>query len=174
MKLVLLILSTVLSAPLAQADLITPDQFRPYITHWEGNASHVYSRPIKGGKTEVCVGIGHHFFSNAIPLAHSSWFSPLEIERFYHQDFASAVTTCEMNIPTFDQLPKEAQIVCLSLAWTTGRDGFKLFNDFILSINHHFYSIAAINLVDSKRTGQVGKVRALDEYNLLASLGQGK
>lgn len=136
------------------------NEFREFIRGFEGYTN----RPVYK-INEVVIGIGHN-------LIHTpnikSYYSNLDIERFYRADYAAAIDCARRNITDFDSLPKEIRYVTLSIIWTVGRTGFSRWKEYRTALNYKNYALAGTALYHSpKWRSQVGPNRFGHHYRVL-------
>lgn len=141
---------------------ITPEQFLPFIQHWEGSTTTPLCRQ------GICVvGVGHRLNRTSVKLR----YTPEELHAFYLADFAAAVKIARNAVWGFDNLPLDAQQVTLSLIWSVGPTGFTTFASYREALSQHLYSLAAYELLSSKWATQVSMERRTVHYTLLENLG---
>ncbi len=140
---------------------IRADTARGYLTRFEGYRTVAY----RDG-SQWCVGIGH-----ALPgQPPKRVYSHVECTRFFAADLDLARSACRRYIRGFDLLPYDAQVVSISLYWTTGSTGFSRFTRYHHALSTRHYQLAAHALRDSIWWRQVGRERSLDAYARLVSL----
>lgn len=133
---------------------VTYSEARTYLVQWEGYKTTPYR---DGPAGHYSVGIGHSLTANGeVPRAR---YSPTQIERYFAADLSWALDACRAGVRRFDDLPKDIQLVALSVAFTTGRTGFHRFTNFRRALSWRAYDAAAVELADSKWRTQVSVSR---------------
>lgn len=142
------------------------NHFKAWLIQWEGYHTEVYKDPGSGHRI---IGIGHNLDTG------TPWYKKLigldytknEIDQFFIADLNVALAAARKGIQNFDNLPRDAQYVTLSLIWSCGPSGFMKFKDFRNSLKRRHFVLASTALRDSLWFKQVQKRRAFHHYNLL-------
>lgn len=165
MKNILFALSLLFVANLNAATKAEINTYRPYLIKWEGYRNKTYV--CSTGNT--CVGIGHLLLPKEKKLF-SNYYSDAEINQFFTKDLDAALDACRRNIRGFDNLHSDAKLVAVSVSFNVGAPKFIKFKNFRLALEHKMYTLAAMELKDSKWYNQVQKSRALDHVNKLNNI----
>lgn len=161
---VLLALVTLVTAPAVWCAPVPFAAIRSEQVHWEGYSLTPYSDGVNGWSA----GIGHSLVAHGEPIA--ARYTAAEVERWFVRDVAAAVSACRAGIRGFDDLPHDAQLVGIALAFSCGRAGFLRFHRFRAALSARSYRSAATALAASRWAAQVGRARSAHCINLLSSL----
>lgn len=143
-----------------QASAIPSDKVLIYLIQMEG----FKLVPYRDGH-QLCVGIGHVITDSTVRI-----YSDEQIYAWFDADLANARRICRKGIKGFDDLPHDAQLVSISLAWCVGPTGFMRWKDFRTQLSKRRYKRAAEALQQSLWWKQVSVDRAEDAYNRLYTL----
>lgn len=114
-----------------------------------------------------CAGMGHVLRGPRKPIYYDD-----EILGWFEADVENARRICRKGIKHFDELPDEAQLVAIGLAYTTGPTGFMKFRDFRKQMSHQRFKRAANALKNSLWRTQVGEARFKNAWDRLVTLDE--
>ncbi len=150
MRLLLLLL---LASPLAAAPVDQTVAFG-HLLQFEGWKL----RPYRDGPG-WSVGLGHSLTSHHEPVKKT--YTDAECRALYAADFQSAIRGCRIAFKGFDDLPAEVQLAILNVAWTCGPTGLMRFTNLRFAVAHRAWSVAAVEVAQSKWARQVSPDRRL-------------
>lgn len=117
----------------------TLDDYRSFITESEGYRS----KPYHCAHGYLTVGIGHR-------LDHAkSYYSHKDIESFFRQDLAKAISAARRNFLSFEAQPKRVKQVLVSLCFNLGPEGIARFRRFRSAIDRGDCAASIRELRDS-------------------------
>lgn len=82
-----------------------------------------------------------------------------EVRELFEQDLNRAIKIAQKHVPSFHEQPEQVRLVLVDLAFNVGEGGFRDFVRFRRAIENRGYFLAAKELMESKRSQQVGKAR---------------
>lgn len=129
--------------------------FTSLLVH-EGFRSSPYRDP--GPRKHWIVGLGHNLTANR--QTRKASYTRDELMAFFDRDLAAALRGLRRDVPDFDGLPEDVQLVCLHLIWGVGPTGFSRFVNFRRALRHRFFNLAATEVALSKWHSQVSPERA--------------
>ena len=133
------------------------DTLRDYMVKWEGYKTSTYT--CSAGMPTV--GIGHNL-RNETNI--KSKYSESEVEKFFVTDSLKAIKIARKYVCDFDSLPRDAQLVTISLAFNVGETGLAKFTRYRAALAKRQYREAAEELRKSKWWKQVASSRANEHF----------
>lgn len=128
----------------------SPSEYRTFIQEAEGYRNIPYSCSVG----VLTVGIGHAFTkSEHVKPYYFDW----EITELFAKDLNKAEKDAKDLFESFEDHPKEIQLILVSLSFNLGKTGLNKFVKFRKAIESFKYDSAAKELIDSKWFKQTGK-----------------
>jgi len=119
------------------------NDYRNFVLKYEGYRGSVYD----DGPGNKSIGMGHSLTKHKQVIR---YYYSNEINNFWLNDYNDTIATLEKLIPNYSHLDKSARLVAFEMCYNLGPSGFSKFHNFILFLNLHMYSCAAIEVLYSR------------------------
>jgi lysozyme len=90
----------------------------------------------------------------------------VQVDRWFEEDFETAVSDACAVFLNFDSHPDDAKRVCVNMAFNLGRSRLSKFKNMVRYVNEGNYLMAANEMVNSKWYSQVGN-RSVELVNIM-------